>query len=144
MSIPIELLDIASNNEANADILSLSNEKIMKDRVDIINELPIDKEEKVELLRKLQGYRYVDEIHELKNGSFLRWLNMSDLDNITLVQGAFFCEFIFTDDNTCMRMRNIRGRYFEVKMDDIILFQKLTQQEKVLLAALSYISSNAK
>ena len=33
---------------------------------------------------------------------------------------------------------------FEVKMDDIILFQKLTQQEKVLLAALSYISSNAK
>tara|TARA_B110000444_G_scaffold125968_1_gene118375 strand:+ start:78 stop:512 length:435 start_codon:yes stop_codon:yes gene_type:complete len=144
MSIPIELLDIASNNEANADILSLSNEKIMKDRVDIINELPIDKEEKMDLLRKLQGYRYVDEIHELKNGSFLRWLNMSDLDNITLVQGAFFCEFIFTDDNTCMRMRNIRGRYFEVKMDDIILFQKLTQQEKVLLAALSYISSNAK
>jgi len=144
MSIPIELLDIASNNEANADILSLSNEKIMKDRVDIIDELPIDEEEKVELLRKLQGYRYVDEIHELKNGSFLRWLNMSDLDNITLVQGAFFCEFIFTDYNTCMRMRNIRGRYFEVKMDDIILFQKLTQQEKVLLAALSYISSNAK
>ena len=144
MSIPIELLDIASNNEANSDILSLSNEKIMKDRVDIINELPIDKEEKMDLLRKLQGYRYVDEIHELKNGSFLRWLNMSDLDNITLVQGAFFCEFIFTDDNTCMRMRNIRGRYFEVKMDDIILFQKLTQQEKVLLAALSYISSNAK
>jgi len=144
MSIPIELLDIASNNDANADILSLSNEKIMKDRVDIIDELPIDEEEKVELLRKLQGYRYVDEIHELKNGSFLRWLNMSDVDNITLVQGAFFCEFIFTDDNTCMRMRNIRGRYFEVKMDDIILFQKLTQQEKVLLAALSYISSNAK
>ena len=144
MSIPIELLDIASNNEANSDILSLSNEKIMKDRVDIIDELPIDKEEKMDLLRKLQGYRYVDEIHELKNGSFLRWLNMSDVDNITLVQGAFFCEFIFTDDNTCMRMRNIRGRYFEVKMDDIILFQKLTQQEKVLLAALSYISSNAK
>ena len=70
MSIPIELLDVASNNEANADILSLSNEKILKDRVDIINELPIDKEEKVDLLRKLQGYRYVDEIHELKNGSF--------------------------------------------------------------------------
>ena len=143
MSIPIELLDIASNNEANADILSLSNEKILKDRVDIINELPIDNEEKVDLLRKLQGYRYVDEIHELKNGSFLRWLNMSDLNNISLVQGAFFCEFIFTDDNTCMRMRNIRGRYFEVKMDDIIIFQKLTQQEKVLLAALSYISSNS-
>ena len=45
MSIPIELIDIASNNDANADILSLSNEKIMKDRVDIIDELPIDREE---------------------------------------------------------------------------------------------------
>ena len=144
MSIPIELIDIASNNDANADILSLSNEKIMKDRVNIIDELPIDNEEKVELLRKLQGYRYVDAIHELKNGCFLRWLNMSDLDDISLAQGAFFCEVVFTDNNTCMRMRNVRGRYFEVKMDDIILFQKLTQQEKVLLAALSYISGNAK
>ena len=144
MSIPIELIEAASNNDSNKDILSLSNEKILKDRVDIINELPIDKEEKIELLDKLRGYRYVDEIHELKNGSFLRWLNMSDIEDIHLVQGAFFCEFVFTDNNTCMRMRNIRGRYFEVKMDDIIIFQKLTQQEKVLLAALSYISSSSK
>ena len=31
MSIPIELLDVASNNEANAHFISF-NEKILKDR----------------------------------------------------------------------------------------------------------------
>lgn len=136
----LELLSIACDNESNAHILSLTTEKIMKTKVGIVDELPISQEEKIALIQKLNGYRYVDEIHELKNGAFLRWIDMRDIDNIVLVSGAFFCEIIFTDDNSCMRMRNIRGRYFELKMDDVILFQKLSPQEKVLLSALSYMA----
>jgi hypothetical protein len=59
-----------------------------------------------------------------------------------LVTGAFFCEVVFTDYGTTLRMKNFRHRYFEIKLDEVILFQKLTQQEKVLLAALSYMSTS--
>jgi len=137
----LDLLNIACDNESNVHMLSLTTEKIIKIKVGIIDELPIDHEEKIEFIQKLNGYRYIDEIHELKNGAFLRWIDTRDIDNIILVSGAFFCELIFTDSNSCMRMRNIRGRYFELKMDDVLLFQKLSPQEKVLLSALSYMAS---
>ena len=140
MSYTTDLLKAACENEANTNILNFTNDKIMKVKVDIINELPINHDAKVELIEKLQSYMYVDEIHELKNGAYLRWLDMRDIENIRLVSGAFFCELVFTDSNSCMRMKNIRGRHFEVKMDDVILFQKLSDQEKVILAALSYMS----
>ena len=140
MSYTTDLLKSACENEANTNILNFTNDKIMKVKVDIINELPINHDAKVELIKKLQSYMYVDEIHELKNGAYLRWLDMRDIENIRLVSGAFFCELVFTDSNSCMRMQNIRGRHFEVKMDDVILFQKLSDQEKVILAALSYMS----
>lgn len=140
MSYTTDLLKSACENEANTNILNYTNDKIMKVKVDIINELPINHDAKVELIEKLQGYMYVDEIHELKNGAYLRWLDMRDIENIRLVSGAFFCELVFTDSNSCMRMKNISGRHFEVKMDDVILFQKLSDQEKVILAALSYMT----
>ena len=59
----LELLSIACDNESNAHILSLTTEKIMKTKVGIVDELPISQEEKIALIQKLNGYRYVDEIH---------------------------------------------------------------------------------
>jgi hypothetical protein len=136
----VEELVKACENENNKHILELTNDKILQTKVDIIAELPIEEEDKIHLGEKLEEYMYVDEIHELKSGSYLRWINISDSDNIFITNGAIFCEIVFTDFGTCLRMRNFRKRYFEIKMDDVILFQKLTEQEKILLYALSYIS----
>lgn len=138
----INELASACENDNNTHILSLTNEKILKERVEIIDELPIEKEDKILLLEKLNGYRYVDEIHELRNGCYLKWIDTREPDNMQLVTGAFFCEIVFTDYGTCLRMKNFRNRYFEIRLDEVILFQKLTQQEKVLLAALSYMSKS--
>ena len=138
----IDDLITACENENNTHILSLTNDKILKNKVEIIDELPINKQDKVELIDKLKGYMYVDEIHEIRNGAYLRWINTDDIDNINISSGAIFCEIVFTDYGTALRMKNFRNRYFEIRMDEVLLFQKLTQQEKVLLAALSYVSNN--
>jgi hypothetical protein len=140
----MDINDLASacENDNNTHILSLTNEKILKERVEIIDELPIEKDDKIMLLEKLNGYRYVDEIHELRNGCYLKWIDTRNPDDMHLVTGAFFCEIVFTDYGTCLRMKNFRNRYFEIRLDEVILFQKLTQQEKVLLAALSYMSKS--
>ena len=136
----VEELVKACENENNKHILELTNDKILQTKVDIIAELPIEEEDKIHLGEKLEEYMYVDEIHELKSGSYLRWIDTSDPDNIFITNGAIFCEIVFTDFGTCLRMSNFKKRYFEIKMDDVILFQKLTEQEKILLYALSYIS----
>ena len=112
MDINDLLSDIENDN--NTHILSLTNEKILKERVEIIDELPIEKDDKIMLLEKLNGYRYVDEIHELRNGSYLKWVDTRDPDNMQLVTGAFFCEIVFTDYGTCLRMKNFRNRYLKL------------------------------
>jgi hypothetical protein len=130
----------ACENENNAHILLLTNDKIEQDKLDILNELPIGRDDKLMLIDKLDGYMYVDEIHEIHAGCYLRWINTQDPDDIYIATGAIFCEMVFTDMGTALRMKNFRHRYFELKMDDALLFQKLTSQEKVILAALSYMT----
>lgn len=131
----------ACDNEGNTRLLSLTNEKIMKEKVQIISELPVSQEDKVEIIEKLTGYMHVDEIHEIKSGAFLRWVKVAESGEVSITNGAFFCEVVFTDYGTALRMKNFRNRYFEVKLDEAILFQKLSPQEKVLLAALSFLDS---
>ncbi len=80
----IDNLISACENENNKHILSLTNDKILKNKVEIIDELPINKQDKVELINKLKGYMYVDEIHEIRNGAYLRWVNTDDIDNINI------------------------------------------------------------
>ena len=129
----------ACNNGDNAHMLSLTPEKIRNDKVEIINELPLTEEDKIGIIGKLVGYRYIEEIHDIRSGTFLRWISTVDDDNINLTTGGIFCEVVFTDYYTSLRMKNFRNRYFELKLDDVILFQKLTTQEQVLMSALSYV-----
>lgn len=130
----------ACENENNSYLLDLTVEKVEQDKKIVLNELSLDEEDREMLLEKLKDYRYVDEIHDIKNGAYMRWINVSDPENISVSNGGFFCEVVFTDYETSLRMRNFKKRYFEIKLDDVILFQKLSSQEKVLLSALSYVS----
>tara|TARA_Y100000816_G_scaffold286143_1_gene266808 strand:+ start:12112 stop:12531 length:420 start_codon:yes stop_codon:yes gene_type:complete len=130
----------ACENENNAYLLDLTFEKVEQDKNMVLDELSLDEEDREMLLEKLKDYRYVDEIHDIKNGAYMRWINVSDPENISVSNGGFFCEVVFTDYETSLRMRNFKKRYFEIKLNDVILFQKLSSQEKVLLSALSYVS----
>ena len=137
----IDTLVRACDNDNNKHILNLTNDTIMKAKVEIVNELPVSVDIKYELLDKLKGYMFIDEIHEIRSGTFLRWIDATQ-EEITLAKGAILCEIKFTDYGTTLRMKNFRHKYFELKMDDIVLFQKLTPQERVLLSALSYVNKD--
>ena len=83
----------ALDNESNEDILNFTTKKIQDLNKQILNELSISKETKMDMLNKLKGYKYVDEVDTLKYGSYIRWIyipNISDED-IKLTKGAIFC-----------------------------------------------------
>ena len=101
----------ACENENNAYLLDLTFEKVEQDKNMVLNELSLDEEDREMLLEKLKDYRYVDEIHDIKNGAYMRWINISDPENISVSNGGFFCEVVFTDYETSLRMRNFKKRY---------------------------------
>ena len=88
------------------------------------------------------GYRYVDEINDLKRGSYIRWINIKDADNIHLTKGSTISDIKLTDNGTYISCTNIYGKSnFNIKMDECLIFQKLTDQEQVILSVVNYLDT---
>jgi hypothetical protein len=137
----MDLLNRAIENEENTHILNLTTENVAKAKISILCDMISDEDKRQDILNKLDGYVYIDEIHEVRSGTYIRWLNVEDNDNVVLEKGGIFCDVRFSDYGTVLRCKTFRNRYYEVKMDNIILFRKLTLQERVLLCALTYLNS---
>jgi hypothetical protein len=139
-----KLID-ALDNENNEKILNLTTKKIKEMNMKILMELSLSREKLLDITKKLNGYRYVDEIDELKCGTYLKWILLTDPDpdNIELNKGALFCEIKCKDDGVFIVCKNIgfSSRHFQIKMDECLLFQKLTTQELILLSALDHLST---
>jgi hypothetical protein len=91
-------------------------------------------------MKKLQDYLYVDELDHLKEGAYIRWIPINDPNNIYLTQGGILCEPKITDNGIILVCKNFARRHYEIKMEECIIFQKLTNQEQVLLSALDYLN----
>jgi hypothetical protein len=139
-----KLID-ALDNENNEKILNLTTKKIKEMNMKILMELSLPREKLLDITKKLNGYRYVDEIDELKCGTYLKWILLTDPDpdNLELNKGALFCEIKCKDDGVFIVCKNIgfSSRHFQIKMDECLLFQKLTTQELILLSALDHLST---
>ena len=137
----MDLLARAAENEDNAHILNLTAEAVAAAKTSILQDMVSDDVARQDILEKLEGYVYIDEIHEVRSGTYIRWLNVGDDDDITLAKGGIFCDVRFSDYGAVLRCKTFRNRYYEVKMDNVILFRKLTPQERVLMCALTYLNS---
>jgi len=135
----------ALDNENNEKILNLTTKKIKEMNMKILMELSLPKDKLIAITKKLNGYRYVDEIDELKCGTYLKWILLTDPDpdNLELNKGALFCEIKCKDDGIFIVCKNMgfSSRHFQIKMDECLLFQKLTTQEIILLNALDHLST---
>ena len=102
----------------------------------------MSKKDTIDIMRKLKEYKYVDEMNELKYGAYIRWIPIEDPDNIYLTNGAIFCEMKITDNGVFFVCKNygFKSKHFQISMDKNLVFQKLTNQELVLLSALDHLS----
>jgi len=132
----------ALDDDSNETLLNFTTEKIREMTLNILKELHLSKKETIDLFQKLKNYKYVDEINELKQGAFLRWIQIDDPSNIQLTKGAIFCELKINDNGVfCIcKSFGFPTRHFQLSVDTNLIFQKLTEQEVVLLSALDHLS----
>jgi sulfite reductase beta subunit-like hemoprotein len=132
----------ALDDEKNEQLFNFTTKKMREMTMNILKELHLSKQELLDIMNKLKDYKYVDEMSDLKYGTYIRWIPIDDPENIHLTKGAIFCEVKITDDGvylTC-KSHGYTKTYFRVSMDQNLIFQKLTQQELVLLNALDHLS----
>ena len=131
----LSFLEKSLTNECNKNITNLTFNNINKNKQAIISDLYLSKRDKETLLKQLKDYQYIDELPDLVEGRYIRWINIINPHNIKLTNGGILCE-IKIEDYVTLVMKNKINRFFQINLDENLIFQKLTDQEKVILYAI--------
>lgn len=131
----------ALDNENNESIMNLTSKKILEMNINIIKELHLDKSTALDYLKKLKGYRYIDEINDLKHGGFIRWIPITDPAYLPLHHCGMICDIKITDNGVLLTCKNFMHRHYTFKMDECLIFQKLTTQENIIIHALDHLDN---
>ena len=104
-----------------------------------INNLGITKEKQTDFCKKLLEYRYVDELFELHRGKFVRWIRKTNPEILT--NGGIVVDVKFLDNGINILVKNSSiPRFIQYKFDDCLSFQKLSQEEQLILMAYEIIN----
>jgi hypothetical protein len=134
----------ALNNDNNETILELSFAKIAKEKNDILQQLNIPRNELTRLNKQLKAYRLINDIqknniNDLRYGSYIRWISLKNPEIIKLTNGGIVCDIKVINDDIIVKCKNKNNLMFQVKLSEVILFQKLSEQEQIILKALKYL-----
>ena len=125
--------------EENISLLDLTTEKINAMVNKVLLELDLPKKVHIEYMNKLAHYKYVDELSDLRYGSYIRWIPISNPNKIRLEKGSTFCDVKVSDSGLSLICKGY-ARHFQLSFDENLIFQKLSDQEMVLLSALDHLS----
>jgi hypothetical protein len=103
----------------------------------ILKNLVVDTTELSHYQSLLKEYRYVDEIDELRLGSYIRFFRL-DTETLDLRTGGFLADIQIYKQQVQLLFKN-RNRFYKINMNTNILFQKNTTQEKILIQILDQI-----
>ena len=91
------------------------------------------------ILSKLSFYHYVDEIDQVKIGSYVRYI---PIQNPVLKTGGIVCDIKINNTGTtllCKCNHPSRNRVFQIRFSDHIVFQKCSQNEKNILSLNEFV-----
>ena len=135
----------ALENENNESISKLNKSEIEKTKNSIFTNLDIDLEKKEKFLDSLKEYRFIDDMNDFKEGGFIRWINLKNLETveeIKLVKGAVISEIKYIKDDVhivCKLVFGRRVKFIQILASSCLIFQKLTEQELIILSVLDYL-----
>ena len=137
--LDVETLLAALKNDNNEVIMDLDHETIQKLKNDMLQKLHMPKDQLRATHNSLKQYRYVDELPELNFGAYVRWIPLKDVSVAKLTSGGFVCD-VKIDEGINVVCKNKMNRHFQFKMGDCLIFQKLSNQERVLLSAMKHLT----
>lgn len=103
---------------------------LSKEIFETVDALDILEENKRDICQRLIGYRWVDRLCDLRSGRLVRWVKKGKLTN-----GGLLMNVKIENTGVILLCKNNVGRFFSIKWDDSVVFQKLTMEEQLVLMA---------
>ena len=136
----IELLQEALQNDNNLSIINTNIQEIKAQKNDILQQLGLKKTDLKEFHSKLKDYRYIDDIKDLNYGNNIRWISLKNIHNVKITNGAVLCDIKILDKGLSLSLKTFNNRYFTIYLNENLIFQKISDQEKILLKAIDYLN----
>lgn len=129
----------ALENDGNSSIMKLTHSKIKQHKNDILQQLQLPKEKLKTYHKKLKEFRYCSEMSDLQYGYYIRWIPIKDPEKIKLTNGAVIADIKIQNSQIQILCKNFKNMFFQIKFDECIVFQKISEQEHVILSVLDYL-----
>jgi hypothetical protein len=136
-----ELLS-ALDNESNERIMQLTPQKIKEYKNNALQRLQLSGKELKTYHKKLKDYRYVSDLTDIKFGHYVRWISLKNPEKLFLTRGAIICDYKVINNELHIVCKNNFNKVFQIKFDEVEIFQKLSHQEKILLKVLEMLNKN--
>lgn len=131
----------ALNNDNNEAVVDLDYATIAKHKNELLQQLNLPKEELMKLHKQLKTYRCVNTLEDLRFGSYVRWISLKNPERIKLTNGGIVCDIQEKQGDIIIKCKNKMNMLFQFKLSEVLLFQKLSEQEEVILKALKYLQN---
>ena len=112
--------------------MNLTMSKIKDIKNNILQSLQLERKLLKSFHKKLKDYRYCSDQSDLQYGFYIRWIPLTNPDNIKLTNGGIIIDIDIINDCIQLRVKNNQNRIFQLKFDEAIIFQKISPQEKVI------------
>jgi len=130
----------ALDNENNEGIQKYNTNLIKQMKNDYLQKLLLPREILKDYHKKLQTYRYVDDLSDIQYGRYIRWINLTNPNNLKLTNGGIIIDIKILSNGIHVICKNNRNHKFQVKIDECYIFQKMTDQEQIIIHAIDHIS----
>ena len=143
-TFPLDINAILSamNKTENSTIANLTLKKIAARRHEILSSLNLTPEKMAEFERKLVMYRVIESPHDLKHNQLIRWIPMRSLETrpyLTLGGTLFRVRENLDEGVHVVTIRNVKRFVFNIKFEVNVVFQRLSQDEMLILRAVEYV-----
>ena len=146
-TFPLDINAILSamNKRENNTIANMTLKKIAARRHEILSSLNVTPEKMEEFERKLHMYRVIEDPHDLKHNQLIRWIPLRSLETrpyVTLGGCLFSVKQNETDGLHTVTIRNVKRFVFNIKFELNVVFQRLSQEELLILRAVEFVESD--
>ncbi len=134
----------ALENESNKSIVKLSTSKIQKLKNDILQKLQMERDQLKSMHKKLKRYRYCTSMADLQYGHYIRWIPLKDPTIVKLTNGGHITDIDITQNGITVTVKNNRNNFFKIRFDEVLIFQKISDQERIILKVLDILEKSEK
>ena len=146
-TFPLDINAILSamNKTENNTIANMTLHQIHARRHEILASMNLTPEKLAEFERKLHMYRVIENPYDLKHNQLIRWIPLRSLETrpyVTLGGTLFRVRENIEDKMHIVTIRNIKRFVFNIRFELNVVFQRLSNEELMILRAVEYIEND--